>query len=424
MLKSKKVDYNIANVKNYCESNKDFIKILELFSEGYIPTYNKQKVKLREEIQPFLKRNFFTWYFSETNQVSDISPALFINSQIYHKFGEDFVAVPIPEPVYKKSKLQNIKYRFHIFTMDDHPLVQDAKSLMDAIGKTKELEQVIEQVNFAFGKSHYLSFLLNICIEMGFIIRNAEEYKINEKKFAAFLTLSPKDKLHKMLSAHLNSFLNGLKNHKIHGKLPTLAKLIRILGECRDTDSFYTKAFPGLMSHFNNIMSFSGITDFDNIDIFNDGDNSLKEMMEPTMEMQMLISYVTSEIFICCVLYFQIIQPEYDSQFGFSELDMDYLALLPPANSGLSEDEIAQYKGSVSYVTYIKPPSNYSVSPIGAKLFNKNYTDGLYYSLVEPDEYDELLEVMLLNRAEIETEDYDEFPIELLGENFIKLFSK
>ena len=129
-------DYSIAGVKDFCENNKDFTKILELFSKGYIPAYNKRKVKIREEIQVFLKRNFFTWYYSETNDVSGISPVHFISSQIYHKFGEDFVAIPIPEPVYKKSKLQSINYKFHIFTMDDHPLVKDIESLTEAIIKT------------------------------------------------------------------------------------------------------------------------------------------------------------------------------------------------------------------------------------------------------------------------------------------------
>ena len=103
MSKITKPDCSIANVKYYCEGNKDFIKILNLFSEGYIPIYNKRKVKTREEIQTFLKRNFFTWYYSDANYVSDVSPACFINSQIYHKFGEDFAVVPIPNRFIKKA---------------------------------------------------------------------------------------------------------------------------------------------------------------------------------------------------------------------------------------------------------------------------------------------------------------------------------
>ena len=422
MSKNIKTDCSIASVKKYCENNNDFIKILELFSDGYIPTYNKWKVKIREDIQPFLKRNFFIWYYSEANYVSDVSPARFISSQIHYKFGEDFVVIPIPEPVYKKSRLQSINYSFHIFTMDDHPLVKDIESLTEAIIKTETYEQLIKQVDFKFGKSHYLSFLLNICGKMGLFTPNAEMYKINERKLAAFLALSARDKLHKMLSTHLSSLLSNLKEHKLLRKLPTQAKLLKILETSQDMDSFYAEAFPGLVPLVDDFISSSGIMDFGHLEVFDEDGSPLEEMMESTMEIQALVSLISSAIFICCGLYFQIIEPEYDSYFDFNELDKDYVASLPPVDSELDKNEAAQYKSMMSYLAYIKPPSVYSVTPIGAKLFGKNYVDGLFYMLIEPDEYDDVLEDMLLDRDEIEVENDMALQLELFDDDFLTFY--
>ena len=411
MLKRKRTDCNTEDVKRYCEGNEDFTKILDLFSAGYIPVYNKRKVKLREEVQPYLKRNFFTWYYSVANQVSDVSPARFINSHVFHKFGEDFVVVPIPEPVYKKSRLLSINYGFHIFTVDDHPLMQDVECVMGAIKQTG----AIDQVDFAFGNAHYLSFLLNLCGEMGLIVQKESDLNVNEKKLAAFSSLPEKDKLNKMLSAHLGGFLNNMKQQPNHGKLPTLAKLLKVLGTSQDIDGLFAKAFPGLMSRVTDFISPFGSMDLDDIDVFHEDEDSIEEMMGSTIEMQMLLSSITSAIFICCGLYFQIIRLEYDSCFDFEELDGDYLASLPPKDSGFDENEAQQYISMMSFIAYIKPPSRYSVTPIGAKLFGKNYAKEFSYLLTHPDEYDEVLEDMLLDRDEIKSENYDDFIMNLFG---------
>ena len=301
--------------------------------------------------------------------------------------------------------------------MDDHPLVEDIKLLIETIRTTEALEQLTEQVDFAFGQSHYLSFLLNLCDKLGLITQNAGKYNINEKNLAAFLALTERDKLHKMLSAHLSSLIGDLKQTEILRKLPTLPKLLKNLKESQDIDSFYNNAFPGLMSLVTDFISTPGMMDLDDPEFFDEDDGSLEEMMQSSMEIQMLISGITSSIFICCGLYFQIIQPSYSSHFEFDELDNNYVESLPPADTGLDEKELAQYKGMISHVTYIKPPSNYSITPIGAKLFEKKYVDGLFDSLIEPGEYDEVLEGMLLDRNEIETEDNIDFLMDLLSDS-------
>ena len=423
MSKNSKKGNSITSVKSYCESNKDFGKILKLFTEGYTPTYNKRKVKIRKEVQLFLKRNFFTWYYSKANSVSKVSPACFISSHIYHKFGEDFVVMPIPEPVYKQTKLQSINYSFHVFTMDNHPLVKDIEMLVNAAVKTDSLEALIEQLEFPFGKRHYMAFLFNVCCEMGLMTNNTDKRKVNEKKLAEFLALPEKDKLNKILTAHLNGLISSLKKQKVPGKLPTQAKLIKIISASHDTDNFYDELFPGLMTHVADITA-SILPDLDG-DVIDDGDdNAFEKIADSTMELQALISSISSAIFICCGLYFQIIQPEYNSHFKFDELDNDYTEQLSPDDYGMDEDMIAQYKGMLSFLAYIKPHSYYSVTPIGAKLFNKKYLDGLYHPLVGPGEYKKVLKDMLLDRDEIGNDDVFDVFSEIFGDNFFARFNE
>ena len=415
----KKADRIARDVKSYCEGNEDFAKILDLFSAGYIPTYNKRKVKQRKEVQTFLKHNFFTWYYSAVNQVSDISPAHFISSHIFNKFGEDVAVIPIPEPVYNKSKLQNINYVYRIFTMDEHPLIQDIKYLTDAAGPTG----VSDQAEFAFGNAHYVSFLFNICTEVGIIVENEDEIKLNEKKLAAYSSLSGKEKLNKLLSAHLSHFLGNLKKQK-YGKLPSLAKLLRILGTRQDIDSFYSSAFPGFMSKVINFTTPFELMELDDMETYLEDEESMIEMMGSTFEIQMLISNISSAIFICCGLYFHLIQVEYDSYFDFSELDDSFLGSLPPDDSELSEIESEEYASMISFIAYIKPPSSFSLTPIGAKLLGKNYTEEFSHLLINQEDYDEVLEDMLLDRDEIEEDIDDDLLENIFGGGLMQFINK
>ena len=412
MLKRDKSDINMESVKTYCEGNDDFGKILELFSAGYIPVYNKRKVKLREEVKPFLKRNFFTWYYSAANSAIDVSPARFINSHIFHEFGSDFVVLPIPEPVYKKTRLSGISYKYHVFTMDDHPLIHDIKKFMEV---TRQ-EGTYDQLDYVFGQAHYMSFLFNICTEIGFIVQKGEDIKINEKKFTAFLSSSKKDQLHKLLSSHLANFLSNIKKLPDTGKLPSITKLIKVLGTSQDIDGLFSSAFPGIMSRVVDAASSFGLDPEDFEDFLHD-ESYLHEMMEANIEMQMLLSSITSSVFICCGLYFQIIQPEYDSYFHFDELDGSYLASLPPEDSGLDEDGMEKYSSTMSFIAYIKPPSRYNATPMGTKFFGTDYEDEMSYFLIERDEYDDVLEDMMLDRDEIEPASEDDYIMNLLGRN-------
>ena len=108
-----------------------------------------------------------------------------------------------------------------------------------------------------------------------------------------------------------------------------------------------------------------------------------------------------------------MIQLEYDLHFDFDELDDGYLGSLPPDDSGLNEKEFDEYASMVAFIAYIKPPSSFYLTPIGAKLLGRNYTKELSYLHISQDDYDDALEEVLLDRDEIE-EDVDDDLLENL----------
>ena len=391
-MSEKKSKHSIASVQSYCESNKDYAKILDMFTNGYTPVYNKLKTKQREEVRSYLKRNFFTWFYSDINEEVTISPARFIASDIYYKFGEDFVAMPIPKPVYNKSKLQGINYVFHIFTMEEHPLINDVQSFLSVMKETGDHEQA----DFHYGNAHYLIFLFEVCDEMGFIAQDGEEYKINEKKYNAFCALPSKDKLQKMLTAHFSRFLKGFKKQYSYGKLPSVSKLLKVLAVSRDVEDFHKKTFPGIMAKAIDFASSFGLSDLEDMDFYDEDENEVEKIMESTIEMQIILSHITSAAFICLGLYFQLIQIDYDTCFEFGEMDFDYLHSLPPEDSGLDEAETDKYTTLVSYIAYIKPPTLFNLTPIGAKFFGKEFAFEYSRLFIKPEEYDEALGDMLM----------------------------
>ena len=379
----------LQNVKNYCDTNEDFAKILALFTNGYMSLYNKRKTKHREKVQMYLKRNFFTWYYSEANYLCVCSPAFFIASHLYHKFGGGFTVVPIPAPDYKKSKLESISYSFKVLSVEEHPLFHDMNRFMDAIRTGTG-----ENCDFSFGNQHYLEFLTTICFEAGLLQKNAERVSVNDKKLAVFSGQSPEERLHKLLSSYLGYFLKKMKEQNTPGKLPSLSKILKLLAEGHEYDDFLQKAFPGLMKSAMNFISSYNVEDFEDMDEEDFKIESFAEEMGNAVEMQFTLSYLSSVLFVACGLYFQVIQPDY-SCFDLDELDGAFLDMVlnaKPEQHKLSE---ADYISSISYMIYFKPANAYAITPIGAKILNKNYESEEAEGLVEEEEYEAVLEAML-----------------------------
>lgn len=409
MQKSYELTANMQNVKSYCDKNEDFAKLMALFTDGYMAVYNKRKVKQREMVQPFLNRNFFTWYYSDVNYECDISPACFIGSHIYHKFGEDFTVVPIPVPEYKKSKLLGISYSFHVFTLENHPLFSDFEELLDSARKTGKPADF----DFAFGNRHYISFIAAICDEDELLNAKAERLFVNEKKFAAYDRLQAKEKLHKLLSLHLAFFLKQMKRQNVPGKLPSLAKLMKLMSAGHDYDSFIEKSFPGLMTSTMKFLETVDIDDFEDIEDMELKLEELGELMGKSLDIQMMLALMSSALFVSCGLYFQIIQPEY-SCFEYNELDDAYLDTILNAEPESHGIDKVSYAAMMSYMFYFKPANSYCLTPIGAKLFGKNYVDEEGHGLIAADDYDTALEEMLLER--------DDFFIDPGFEKYLEMF--
>ena len=395
MPKSSKDAVNTQSVKNFCDTNEDFFKLLALFTEGYMPLYNKRKAKHREAVQDFLNRNFFTWYYAEANHITEFSPANFITSQVYHKFGSGFTVVPIPMPEYKKSKLLSIRYSFHVYTMEGHQLLHDFYALLESIKKTGAPDEFA----FLFGNNHYSSFLTEIGIESGFLLLDSGRASLNEKKIAAFSQLNKKEQLHKLLTFHLGNFLGHMKKMKNPGKIPSTGKMLKLLGMGLDYEDLVSRAFPGIISSAMKYMSSVGSVDFDSMGDSESGLKKFDNLLDNTLDMQMTFSILTSAVFVCCGLYFQIIEPYY-SCFDFNELDgafLDAVMSADPEQFGVDKDS---YYIMMSHLYYFKPAILYTLTPIGAELFGKDYEKEEAYALVDESSYDKVLQAMLAPREE------------------------
>ena len=388
MFGKTKSSFDADDVRKFCENDEALGKVLALFTEGYKESYNKRRVAHRQEVMLYFKRNFFRWFYCSANNNARLSPARYLASRMHHRFGEGFVALPIPSPVYSKTRLTGVEYSFRVFTLDEHPVFADLEMLAGAIRQWGSLDAAAARIELAFGNHHYLRFLAEICRGLGLFKESAGGQALDEAKLSEFFALRPKERLGAALNALLETFVEGLRERNVADNPPAVPLVLGLLSKPLDSDQFFRAAFPDMMEHMLN-------AEFDAEEF---SENAHLAMANAAFKVQALMVETVSSIFVGCTLYLQIIQIESVSQFEFGEDDSDFLKNIPKDDLEIDENRKASLTNYIAMTSYFPPPSNYGLTPLGAKLFGKSYAKGQFSPLVNPKDFGGALDAMLAKR--------------------------
>jgi len=411
----------LNTIEDYCENNRDFKKILEKFSDGYIQVYNKRKAAFRDEVKIYIKRNFNTWYYSEMNNVFPVSPARFINSDIYCKFGADAVVFPVCKPVFNKSKIADIIYSFHVFKLDDHPFIKDmllflesARSIRIKPGQGEAFDSIFtyaisifshitENAEFTFNERPYIIALSDVCERMSLIsLSDTQDGLVyNDDKIAAFFTMTGREKLKRVVDVLIKRFVECIIDLKTSGLKPNTEDVLRVLQEEHELESFIDSLFGGIIFDLVNGAEMLLEEGHDPHALVESLD---EEKLKLVLEVQSIISVCCSHFFSAFGQYLQMILPESDNPYIFSTSDDEYLEELEHEEN--SDDPY--FKMRTGAMVYYIPPGGYCLTPLGSDWFGIDLSvqDDRLYPLILPHYYREVLDGMMEDDLDVAVDDF------------------
>ena len=408
---------SIASIGDYFNSSPDMMQLLGKFGEGYIPEYNKRKASSREEVKAYMNRNFNTWYYSAISPDYEISPARFICSDAFNKYGPDMAVFPVCSPEYSRGKITGMAYSFRTFTLDDHPIVRDLRHFLEAIRDARfdaardggnaditsyillNFSDIAGRADFTFKERPYLIVLGDLCECLSLITMPDEQggCLYDEGRIEAFFALDGREKLGCVIDELIDRFVECFEGVGLEER-PDVFDVLEALQEESRGEYFMEAMFGDMMHRASKTVESLLDSGVESLFSENKGSSELDAFfMDQAKEVYKIQSVVIS----CCAHFFnvfgqylQLILPEYDNAFEFPDSDDDYLDMLKAGQ--VSGNDMFE-KILVGSVVYHFMPEGYRVTPLGASWFgiDQHDSDDCDYPLIEPDEYHDVLRWML-----------------------------
>jgi hypothetical protein len=422
----------MTNISDYCANNQDYLQLMEKFTKNYIAVYNKRKVAMRNEVKILMSRNFNTWYYSDA-PACYLSPARFVNSDIYHKFGSDAMVFPACKPVFKKDKLMDITYDFRVFTLDDHPFIGDMHLFLEATREIlpgSELGDGIDgiinsiyrsysdpkkQGRFTFDDPLYLVLLGDICLRMSLLTLEDDDAEVlpDEENIKAFFDLPGRDRLERVITMLIERFVQSFGEVGLPKMQLDAADVAAALEEEQNIDFFMENLFYDMYNDLGDLMGSVLVDDRDPETFFESMEPLDLARMKEMFEAKTVLTICSSHFFTVFGQYLQLIQPEHDNNFEFMQTDDEFLKML---DSNEDDQNDPGNRSLIEVLLYYFPPGGYSLTALGAARAGKDLsqTDEQLYPLVLKEEYQVALKDILKenigeNMSEILTGMLDDF---------------
>ena len=211
------------DIINFCNNTETIHGVLDLFKNDFLDEFSHYKPKERPPILKAIPYLYRIWYYSVLMSDTALSPSNFINSQIEEKYGEDFRVVPIVSPIYKNKVLKDFEFEFKVFSIDNHPVLEDLKMFLehctpdvevDENGLLLEEEREILISTFTFKEIFYATFLTNLSYSLSFIKKmpsiNTYRAMANRGRIEEFFSLSKTEQLKKIVDSVIETASKSL----------------------------------------------------------------------------------------------------------------------------------------------------------------------------------------------------------------------
>lgn len=334
-----------TDILSFCNSTKTINGIFEIFKEDFLNEFKKYKAKERPPIIKAIPYLYRIWFYTAFMADTALSPANFINLQLKKKYGDAYRLVPIVTPIYKNRVLKDFQFDYKIFSLDNHPVLEDLKMFLehctpdigvDEGGLLLEEERDSLIPSLTFKEIFYASFLTNMAYELKLIKKmpsiNIYRAMANRSNIEEFFKLSKLEQLKKIVEAVTTSASKGL------------SALFEF-----DKKSFSKDALIALFHNSQNLEEYSrnlfkkyGI-DIDDMDLEDlylnslEGDNGLDVSEDTMMILALNIEFnflMDATLLTPLGHYLQLIQPIYlqeiDFMFHFEQLIEAFNTNIPP----------------------------------------------------------------------------------------------
>lgn len=302
--------------------------ILKIFTEDFMLEYKEFSSRERKSIVKGIPYFYRIWYYSTLIDNTPLSPSNFINLQIQDKFGKGVRVVPIINPIYKSRALKDFSFDFKLFTVEEHPVLEDMKLFLEhcspdiGIDETgllldEERDEIINSLTFK--EIFYATFLTNMAYELNLIKKmpSIGTYRAmpNSNNIHAFFSLSKAEQLERIAEAVITNASRAFGQAFSFDRITFSKKsLYKLLENSQSLDEYSNKIF----KKFNANIDISALSEL----LFQPmSEESLEQIPEEDL-FGIALNVEFSFIMDACLLtplghYLQLIQPIYNEEFDF-----------------------------------------------------------------------------------------------------------
>jgi len=374
--------------------NDDITKLHDLFDQGFMAAYRIANQNKRRGILPYLQSIYRRWYYATFVEDIPLSPANLVESICVHydSVGE---AGPLLTESYllaharSKSKLTGIDNKIKKYSIDNHPMVDDLRLLINNCTPHIDLHPsdsftATQALDFgdivSLNDPMYAAFLLEAAIEMK-LIAKVPSVGVNRYKPAASSTKAlaapSREILTDIVEASITIAAKGLQNlAMLPDSLFSPSFLRSLLYKPMLTDDIFEKVYDALGYDMDEVMDFTM------------DEGSLSDLDVDLLAGTFMTGVLLDKFFFTPFGHFmKLIRPLYILPFNF-------------------ETEITEYinvcdRPEESSIAFFAPCSSYTLTDIGLELLGVEKTDDNYLDAAKFAPFDRMKDNLFSSRESL-----------------------
>jgi len=353
-------------MRNYLD---DIQKLHALFNNNFIEVYRAANPNKRRSVLPYLQSIYRRWLYSSLIEDAPLSPANLIES-ICRYYNMPVSMSPVAY-ARNKSKFTSADMRLVEYSLDNHPMVDDMRLLIDyctphvdlQAGDNFALAQAIELADrLSLNDIKYAAFLLEISLEMRLIakIPSVGVSRFRPSPYAGeVMDASCKDIFLRFVDVAVTLASRGLQNLVMLPETLFTPTFIRsLLEKPMFTDDIFAKVYDALGYDLDDVMDFTM------------EEGSLESLDVDLLAGTFMTGVLLDKTFFTPFGHFmKVIRPLYILPFEFGNEVTDFINV----NDDPEEGAIAFYA----------PCSSYTLTDLGLECLGLEPTPDNYINIAE-----------------------------------------